>query len=100
MGEQQLATIEEANRRDSLAARDRRSSDTATPPRIPSLADGDRLLKASQVQAKLGLSRAKVYRLMHDGVLPIVRIGGSVRVPSRALEEWIGRNTRPGRNAA
>ncbi len=100
MGEQQLVTIEKANRRDTLAVNDRRSSDTATPPRMSTLTDGDRLLKATQVQAKLGLSRAKVYRLMHDGVLPTVRIGGSIRVPSHALEEWIGQNTRPGRNAA
>ena len=58
------------------------------------------LLKASDLQARLGMSRAKVYRLMYDGILPTVRIGGSVRVPLRALEEWIGRNTRPGRSAA
>jgi excisionase family DNA binding protein len=97
---EELLIVDEADRRQVVTAHEKRSSDTATPPRIPSLADGDRLLKASQVQAKLGLSRAKVYRLMHDGVLPTVRIGGSVRVPSRALEEWIGRNTRPGRTAA
>ena len=52
---EELMIVDEADRRDSLAAREKRSSDTATPPRIPSLADGDRLLKASQVQAEAGL---------------------------------------------
>ena len=36
----------------------------------------DRLLRAVDVQNQLGLSRAKVYRLMHLNIQPVVRIGG------------------------
>jgi len=57
----------------------------------------DRLLRAADVQAQLGMSRAKVYRLMQHNILPTVRIGGSVRVPRRALFRWIAENTQPGR---
>ena len=57
----------------------------------------DRLLKASELQAALGMSRAKIYRLMQDGTLPTVRIGGSIRVPRRALAEWIKQRTKPAR---
>jgi excisionase family DNA binding protein len=56
----------------------------------------DRLLRAADVQAQLGMSRAKVYRLMQHNILPTVRIGGSVRVPRKALFKWIEENTLPG----
>lgn len=56
----------------------------------------DRLLRAADVQAQLGMSRAKVYRLMQHNILPTVRIGGSVRVPRKALFKWIQENTLPG----
>ncbi len=63
----------------------------------PRTVDTERLLRASELQTALGMSRAKVYRLMQDGTLPTVRIGGSIRVPLRALAEWIVQRTRPGR---
>jgi excisionase family DNA binding protein len=56
----------------------------------------DRLLKAAELQVALAMSRAKVYRMMQDGTLPTVRVGGSVRVPRRALVKWIEENTQPG----
>lgn len=59
----------------------------------------DRLLRAADVQAQLGMSRAKVYRLMQYNILPTVRIGGSVRAPRKALFRWIAENTLPGRSA-
>jgi excisionase family DNA binding protein len=64
------------------------------------LDEEDRLLRAVEVQAQLGLSRAKVYRLMQQSVLPTVRIGGSVRVPRKALARWIEENIRPGQKIA
>jgi len=57
----------------------------------------DRLLRAAEVQDQLGMSRANVYRLMRHNILPSVRIGGSVRVPKKALFRWIAENTKPGR---
>jgi len=62
--------------------------------------ENDRLLRPAEVQEQLGLSRAKVYRLMQHKILPTVRIGGSVRVPRKALSKWIEENTLPGRRIA
>ena len=52
------------------------------------------LLRAEDVQRALGLGRSKVYELIASGDLPVVRIGRSVRVPSKALDEWIERQTK------
>jgi excisionase family DNA binding protein len=47
------------------------------------------LLRADEVAEILGLGRSKVYEMMAAGVLPVVRLGRSVRVPRRQLYEWI-----------
>lgn len=52
------------------------------------------LLRAEDVQRALGIGRSKVYELIASGDLPVVRIGRSVRVPSKALDEWIERQTK------
>jgi excisionase family DNA binding protein len=52
------------------------------------------LLRAVEVSRLLGLSRSQVYEMMGDGRLPIIRIGRSIRVPKRALSEWIAANTQ------
>lgn len=55
----------------------------------------DRLLRASEVQRELGVSRATAYRMMNDGTLPIYRFGGRggrramIRVSQRELSTWI-----------
>jgi excisionase family DNA binding protein len=56
----------------------------------------NRLLRPREVQEVVGLSRSAVYAYIASGVLPSVKVGKSVRVPSAALDEWIGRNTRGG----
>src|SRR5258708_4965763 len=63
---------------------------------VPEAGEPDRLLNAAELQIALAMSRAKVYRMMQNGTLPTVRIGGSVRVPRRALSRWIEDNTKPG----
>jgi excisionase family DNA binding protein len=73
------------------------NSSVMSGPTNEAVAFEDRLLRAVDVQTQLGLSRAKVYRLMHLNILPVVRIGGSVRVPQKALFKWIEENTLPGR---
>jgi excisionase family DNA binding protein len=55
----------------------------------------DRLLRASEVQRELGISRATAYRMMTDGTLPVYRFGGRkgrramVRVSYKELRTWI-----------
>jgi excisionase family DNA binding protein len=58
------------------------------------------MLRAREVAAELGISRALVYRWMARGVLPSIRRDRSVRVPREALLRWIERSTRQGDTAA
>lgn len=54
----------------------------------------DRLvLRVDAVAAALEIGRVKVYRLIGEGVLPSIKIGGSIRVPVSALEEWLQKNS-------
>jgi excisionase family DNA binding protein len=57
------------------------------------------LLKADEVARRLSLGRATVYLMMASGELPTFRKGRAVRVPARALEQWIERNTHSGESA-
>lgn len=36
----------------------------------------------------LSLSRSKVYQMCNEGILPTARMGGNVRVPRQAVEEY------------
>jgi excisionase family DNA binding protein len=64
--------------------------DTEMSPRLK-----DRLLRASEVQRELGVSRATAYRMMTDGTLPAYRFGGRngrramIRVSYKELWVWI-----------
>jgi len=55
----------------------------------------DRLLRATEIQRELGVSRATAYRMMTDGTLPSYRFGGSggrrtmIRVSLKELRTWI-----------
>ena len=49
------------------------------------------LYRPAEAGDALGFSRAKVYTLIASGELPSLRVGGSVRVPVVALQEWITR---------
>ncbi len=52
------------------------------------------LLRPSEASAVLNICRSKVYELLKSGSIPSVRLGRSVRVPAKALYEWIRTNTR------
>jgi len=47
------------------------------------------LLRPSEAAESLGLSKSKIYELISKEVIPSVRIGKSVRVPSGALRAWL-----------
>ncbi len=49
------------------------------------------LLKLPEAGERLGLGRSKLYELIQEGVLPVVRIGRSVRVPASELERFVQR---------
>lgn len=47
------------------------------------------LLKPTEAAEALGIGRTMIYEMLQQGLLPTVRFGRSIRVPVRALEEWI-----------
>ena len=55
----------------------------------------DRLLRLSEVQARCGISRSSVYRLMRTGAFPEpLRVGErAVRWPEHEINAWL--ETRP-----
>lgn len=67
-------------------------------PRMSADLAGDRLLRASEVMRRLGVSRSTAYRLMSEGTLPVVRFGGSkhgprtIRVREQSLNRWMEEN--------
>jgi excisionase family DNA binding protein len=48
------------------------------------------LLTISEVANVLRVSKMTIYRLVHDGQLPSMRIGKSLRVPVSALDAYLG----------
>lgn len=57
---------------------------------------GRLLLKVEEAAQRLGIKRSLAWRLVRSGDLPSVRLGRLVRIPERALEEWIARQLRGG----
>ena len=58
-------------------------SDTA-PSRIEPLNEMEPLLSTNEVALMARVSKMTVYRLIHDGRLPAVQVGGSFRIPVSA----------------
>lgn len=56
--------------------------------RDPALAEM-RFLTVAEVATVMRVSRMTVYRLVHSGDLPAVRVGRSFRVPERAVHEYL-----------
>lgn len=48
-----------------------------------------RFLTVAEVAAILRVSRMTVYRLVHSGELPAVRVGKSYRVPQQAVDDYL-----------
>lgn len=48
-----------------------------------------RFLTVAEVATLMRVSRMTVYRLVHSGELPAVRVGRSFRVPERAVHDYL-----------
>ena len=57
-------------------------------PRDPTLADMH-FLTVAEVAQLMRVSRMTVYRLVHSGELPAVRVGRSFRVLERAVHDYL-----------
>jgi excisionase family DNA binding protein len=53
--------------------------------------DATELLSAAAVAERLGLHKATVYRYVHEGQIPALRLGedGPLRIRSDVLERWL-----------
>ncbi|MCZ1000843.1 helix-turn-helix domain-containing protein [Streptomyces mirabilis] len=51
------------------------------------------LLTVAEVAAVMRVSRMTVYRLVHSGHLPAIRVGRSFRVPEQAVHEYLRENS-------
>jgi excisionase family DNA binding protein len=49
-----------------------------------------RLLTVAEAASQLGVSRHTIYRWIRDEGLPAVELRGLNRIPSRALDDWLG----------
>jgi excisionase family DNA binding protein len=56
--------------------------------RDPSLAEM-KFLTVAEVATVMRVSRMTVYRLVHSGEVPAVRVGRSFRVPERAVHDYL-----------
>lgn len=52
------------------------------------------LLKPSEAAELIGVGRSKMYALIAERVFPVVRVGSQIRIPTRALNEWIDTQLR------
>ena len=59
---------------------------------ISSIREDKRLLKASEVARILNISRSLVYRLIHTGKIPSIRINQAVRIHHDDLDRFIEGN--------
>ena len=51
-----------------------------------------RFLTVAEVASVMRVSKMTVYRLVHAGELPAVRVGRSFRVPEDAVDEYLRRS--------
>lgn len=47
------------------------------------------ILRPADVAPLLGVTTGRVYQLIAGRVLPAVRIGGAIRIPRSAWEQWL-----------
>lgn len=52
------------------------------------------LLTVEQAAGLLQISRSLCYDLVAEGRLSHVRLGRTIRIPRRGLEDWVGREAR------
>ncbi|MFN8088000.1 MAG: helix-turn-helix domain-containing protein [Mycobacterium sp.] len=50
---------------------------------------GPQFVTVAEVAAQMRVSKMTVYRMLHNGELPAVRVGRSFRVPKKAFDELL-----------
>jgi excisionase family DNA binding protein len=52
------------------------------------------MLRASDIAPRLGVTTGRVYQLIAAGEIPAVRLGGAIRIPLEAWEQWLDAQTQ------
>lgn len=47
------------------------------------------MLRAADIAERLGVTASRVYQLIAAGTIPVVRVGGALRIPRAAWDEWL-----------
>ncbi|MFF4355100.1 helix-turn-helix domain-containing protein [Streptomyces sp. NPDC001530] len=55
---------------------------------------GEAFLTVAEVARIMRVSKMTVYRLVHSGHLPSIRVGRSYRVTAQAVREYLGERVR------
>jgi len=66
-------------------------SKKATPKDAKSGVSQVKFLTVAEVAAMMRVSKMTVYRLVHSGEMPAVRVGRSFRVPEKAVHDYLDR---------
>ncbi len=67
-------------------------NDATSPTSGPGDPSESTFLTVAEVAARMRVSKMTVYRLLHDGELPAVRVGRSFRVTEADLHEYLRRS--------
>lgn len=59
------------------------------PDQVSGIADQIQFLTVAEVASLMRVSKMTVYRLVHSGELPAVRVGKSFRVPEKAVHAYL-----------
>jgi excisionase family DNA binding protein len=57
------------------------------------------LLTVASVMVRTSLGRTKIYQLIGSGEIPTVRIGRALRIPAKALQEWVEKQQKTSKRA-
>ena len=77
-----------ASAQDGTRRRGASDKDGTHHPVDPALAEV-KFLTVAEVAAVMRVSKMTVYRMVHAGELPAVRVGRSFRVPEKAVHEYL-----------
>lgn len=50
--------------------------------------------RPSEVAPQLGITTGRLYQMIRGGDIPAVRVGGSIRIPRAAFEEWLAEQSK------
>ena len=66
-----------------------RSAAADRPATVSNAASGSQFLTVAEVASLMRVSKMTVYRLVHSGELPAVRVGRSFRVHAKAVHDYL-----------